>query len=101
MVKTWPSPAIRWMGVHLLTRRIHPGPGGFHMPQSNYAHVPQLLGPRATTIEACAPGACALPEKPGQRDAPCTATREQPPLAATREGPRAATKTPSSQKSNK
>ena len=78
-----------------------PGPGGFHMPQSNYAHVPQLLGPRATTIEACAPGACALPEKPGQRDAPCTATREQPPLAATREGPRAATKTPSSQKSNK
>lgn len=39
------------------------------MPQSNYARVPQLLGPRATTIEACAPRACVLPEKPGQRDA--------------------------------
>ena len=44
-----------------------PGPGGFHMPQGNYARVPQLLSPQATTIEACVPGACALQqEKPGQ-----------------------------------
>ena len=56
-----------------------PGPGRSHMPWSNEAHVPQLpslrsrarepqlLSPRATTTEACAPRACALQqEKPPQ-----------------------------------
>ena len=37
-----------------------PGPGRFHMPQSNEACAPQLLSLRATTAEACAPRACAL-----------------------------------------
>ena len=50
--------------------------------------MPQLLSPRATTTEACAPRACA----PQQ---------EKPPLAATRESPHAATKTQHSQKKEK
>ena len=49
-----------------------PRPGGSHMPRSNWARAPrllslrsrarepQLLSPRATTTEACAPGARAL-----------------------------------------
>ena len=49
----------------------NPGPGRFHMLQSNEAHVlqlrslrsrackPQLLSPHATTTEACVPRACA------------------------------------------
>ena len=44
-----------------------PGPGRSHMPQSNKAHAPQLLSPRATTTEARTPGAHALQqEKPVQ-----------------------------------
>ena len=56
-----------------------PGPGRSHMPWSNKArapqllslssraHKPQLLSPRATTTEACAPRARALQqEKPRQ-----------------------------------
>ena len=56
-----------------------PGPGRSHMPQSNKAHVPQLLSlhsrarepqllsPHAATTEACAPRAHALQqEKPPQ-----------------------------------
>ena len=56
-----------------------PGPGGSHMPQSNWARVPkllnlrsrarepQLLSPRATTTEAHAPRAHASQqEKPPQ-----------------------------------
>ena len=38
------------------------GPGRFHMPQSNWAHVPQLLSSRATTTEARTP----QQEKPPQ-----------------------------------
>ena len=36
-----------------------PGPGKFHMPRSNLAHVPQILSPCAATTEACVPRACA------------------------------------------
>ena len=56
-----------------------PGPGRSHMPQSNEARAPQLLSlhsrarepqllsPRATTTEACAPRARApQQEKPRQ-----------------------------------
>ena len=56
-----------------------PGPGRFHMPWSNKAHVPQLLSlrsrarepqllsPHATTTEARTPRACApQQEKPPQ-----------------------------------
>ena len=43
-----------------------PGLGRFHMLQSNWAPVSQLLGPRSATAEACAAGACALQEKPPQ-----------------------------------
>ena len=51
-----------------------PGTGGFHMPQSNQAHMPQLLSLCVTTTEAhvsntesCTPRACALQqEKPPQ-----------------------------------
>ena len=54
-----------------------PGPGGSHMPQSNYAGAPQLpslwsracepqlLSPRTTT-EVCAPGAHAPQKKSPQ-----------------------------------
>ena len=42
-----------------------PGPGRSHMPQSNWACVPQLLSPCAATTEAHAPRACASQqEKP-------------------------------------
>ena len=44
-----------------------PGPGGSHMPRSNWARAPQLLSPRATTTEARAPRARAQQqEKPSQ-----------------------------------
>ena len=56
-----------------------PGPGRSHMPRSNKACVPQLLSlrsrarepqllsPRDTTTEACAPRACVLQQvKPPQ-----------------------------------
>ena len=44
-----------------------PALGRSHMPRSNSAHEPQLLSPRATTAEACAPRAHALQqEKPLQ-----------------------------------
>ena len=47
-----------------------PGLGRSHMPQSNYAHVPQLLSPRATTTEARATRARApQQEKPPQWEA--------------------------------
>ena len=58
-----------------------PGVGGSHMPQSDWAHAPQLLSlrskagepkllsPHAATTEARAPRACALQqEKPPQRE---------------------------------
>ena len=31
------------------------GPGRFHMPWDNYAHVPQLLSSHASSTEASAP----------------------------------------------
>ena len=40
-----------------------PDPGTPHMRRSNYAHGPQLLNPRAATMEACVPRACALQQK--------------------------------------
>ena len=43
-----------------------PGPGRFHMLWSNYAHVPQLLSPRAGATEAHALG---RKEKPPQGEA--------------------------------
>ena len=59
-----------------------PGPGRSHMPQSNYAHAPQLsslrsracepelLSPRATTTEVCVPRArTPQQEKPPQWEA--------------------------------
>ena len=44
-----------------------PGPGRFHVPKGNKAHVPQLLSPRASTTEAYVPRPCApQQEKPLQ-----------------------------------
>ena len=44
-----------------------PGPGRSHMPQTNWAHMLQLLSQSAPTTEAHAPRACALQqEKPPQ-----------------------------------
>ena len=40
-----------------------PAPGRLHMPQSNYACVPQLLSPGAEITEAQAPRGCALQQK--------------------------------------
>ena len=52
-----------------------PGPGGSHMPRSNYARAPQLLNlcsrarepqllsPCVTTTEACVPRARALQQE--------------------------------------
>ena len=63
-----------------------PGPGRFHMLQSNQAHVPQLLKPAHSRAHA------------PQREAttmrrPCTTLREKPPLAATRKSLHIATDT--------
>ena len=55
---------------------LSPGPGGSHMPRSNWARAPQLLSLCAATTEACVLGA------------PCSATRE----ASTVRGPWATTK---------
>ena len=44
-----------------------PGPGGSHVPQSNWARAPQLLSPRAITAEARMPGACAPQQERPQR----------------------------------
>ena len=87
-----------------------PGLGRSHKPRSNWArepqllsllsggHVPQLLSPRATTAEACAPRARApQPEKAPQWEAG-TLNKEWPLISATGESPRAATKTQRSQK---
>ena len=87
-----------------------PGLGRSHRLWSNWAREPQLLSlcsrarkpqllsPRATTTEACAPRACApQQEKPPQWEARTPQLRVDP-LAATRESPRTATKTQLSQK---
>ena len=62
-----------------------PGSGIFHMPWSNYTHMPQLLGLRAATTEA------------GIAFGLCSATRETTAMrsqhATTREGPHKPTKT--------
>ena len=63
-----------------------PGPGRFHMPQSNWAHAPQLLSLRAATTEARAPRACALLSREATAmRSPSIATREEPLLTTTRE----------------
>ena len=65
-----------------------PGPGRFHMPQSNWAHGPQLLSLCVATTEACAPRACAVyQEKPLQGEARALPTTEEPLLTTTRESP--------------
>ena len=77
----------QWLRIRLPMEETKwiPGPGGFHMPQSSYARVPQLLGPGATTTEACAPGACApQQEKPPVRS-PRTSMKKQPPPTTTTE----------------
>ena len=57
-----------------------PGPGRSHMPQSNEARAPQLLSLRATTTEAHARRARALPtrEATAMRSA-STTTKSSPP----------------------
>ena len=46
---------------------LSPGPGRSHVLRSNKVRAPQLLSPRATITEACAPRARALQqEKPPQ-----------------------------------
>ena len=56
-----------------------PGLGRSHMPWSDWAREPQLLSLRAATTEACAPGACALPqEKPPQGEARAPQRRVAP-----------------------
>ena len=70
---------------------LSPGPGGSHMPWSNWARVPQLLSPcsgarepqllspRAATTEARVPGARALQrEKPPQQEAHALQRRVAP-----------------------
>ena len=57
MVENLPANAV--------DRGSGPGLGGSHMPRSGWARAPQLPSLRATTTEACAPGACApQQEKP-------------------------------------
>ena len=56
-----------------------PGLGRSHMPQSNQAHVPQLLSLRATITEACVPRAHApQQEKPPQWEAQAPQRRVAP-----------------------
>ena len=65
-----------------------PGPGRFHMPQSNWAHAPQLLSLRAATTEARAlrsKSLCSVSREATATRRPSTATREEPLLTTTRE----------------
>ena len=56
--------------VHAGDMGLIPGPGRSHMPQTNWAHMLQLLSQSAPTTEAHAPRACALQqEKPPQWEA--------------------------------
>ena len=74
-----------------------PGPGGSHMPWTNWAQAPQLLSLSATTTEVRVPGARALQQR--------EATTMRSPRTTTKSGPRsppekspcAATKTQHSQ----
>ena len=90
-----------------------PGPGGSHVPQSNWAHgpqlpslcsgacEPQLLSLHTTTAEARAPGAHALQqEKPPQGEARALQGRVAPTLRNWRE-PACSNKGPTQPKINK
>ena len=67
-----------------------PGPGRSHMPWSNWARSPQLLGlrsgarepqllsPRATTNEACVPGARAPQQEATAMRSPRTTMKSGP-----------------------
>ena len=68
-----------------------PGPGGSHMPRSDWARGPQLLEPARLEPMLCSRG--------GHRSGrPADRNGEWPPLSATRERPQAAAKTQCSQK---
>ena len=62
-----------------------PGLGGSHMPRSNSAREPQLLGLRVWSL--CSAMRSRDGERPAHRD------EEWPPLATTGESPRTETKT--------
>ena len=87
-----------------------PGPGGSHMPWSNWAcasrllslrsrdREPQLLSPCATTTEAHTPGALLRNGRGHHNEKPMHRNEEWSSLATAGEGPCAATKTQGSQK---
>ena len=59
------------------------GPGRSHMPRSNQARVPQLLGPLAATTEARAPRTCALQQaKPRSAQVEKACTKQLRPSTA-------------------
>ena len=60
------------------TRVLIPGPGRFHMPQSNKAHAPQLLSPWALTTEACVPRAYAHTKGSHCHEALCAELESSP-----------------------
>ena len=85
------SPEVKNLRVNAGDTGLIPGPGRFHMPWDNEAHVPQLLSPgtlepRSPAREAHAPQLLS----PGTLE-PCSPTREATPMrsprATTREEP--------------
>ena len=83
-----------------------PGPGRYHMPQSNTAREPQLLSlhPRACESQLLKP-ARLEPMAPQQEAtamrSPRTTMKSSPPLAATREKPTRSNEDPTQPKINK
>ena len=49
------GPAVKNLSAKARDTGLIPGPGRFHIPQSNKASAPQLLNPHTTTTEAHAP----------------------------------------------
>ena len=78
-----------------------PGPGGFHMPPSDQAFVPQLLSLRAAIAEAHGPRPVLATRGATAVRGPCSRTTESPPLAATRESLHAAARASTNKNINK
>ena len=68
-----------------------PGLGGSHMPQSGWAHEPQLLSLRVWSL-------CSATGEAAVVRGPRTAMKSGPPLATTTESPSTEAKTQHSQK---
>ena len=80
-----------------------PGTGGFHMPWSDWARVPQLLGLRSRArepqlLKPAGLGPVLRNRRSHRSERPAHRNEEWPPFATTRESPGAAMRTQRSQK---